>query len=98
MITVIGITQFVFLSLGIMAMNILVKVGNSKPQDHPPLSLFLYQYGLWLFLIPVAWILLAGLFVRPKSRLSYNLLGGLGIALAAAILGVFGYAILFLES
>ncbi len=98
MVTVIGITQFVFLSLGLMAMNILVKVGTSKPEDHPPLSLFLYKHGLWLYLIPVIWVMLAGLFVRPNNRVSFNFFGGLGILLAAAILSVFGYAILFLES
>ncbi len=97
MVTVIGITQFVFLSLGIMAVNILIKVGTLKPSEHPPLSQFLYQYGPWLFLIPVAWVLLAGLLVQSKSKPGVAFIQVLGILIAAAILAVFGYDILILE-
>src|SRR5882757_2178144 len=97
MVAVIGITQFVFLSLGVMALNILIKVGTAKPSEHPPLALFLAHNGLWLFLVPLAWVILAALFTQTNKPALVAICRVSGILLAAAILVAYGYVIFFVE-
>lgn len=60
---VIGITQFVFLTLGLMVLTILVKVSPVAAQI-TPLAQFLTSYGLCLVLVPLFWMFLASLLSR----------------------------------
>ena len=86
----IGLTQFVFLSLCMMALNIIVKVTHA-PSDF---ASFLAYRGWWLFIIPVIWLIFdalsavwgRGIFRKDVSRV-------IGVLLAASILVVYGYAI-----
>lgn len=88
----IALTQFVFLSLGVMALNVIVKITH-----HPsPFAQFLAGQGWWLIILPVCWIafekvcqvLNKGFFRPGTARIS-------GILLAAAIFGCYAFAIFF---
>jgi hypothetical protein len=62
MITSIASTQFVFLALGMLALNVLLKAGGYAANvagTFPPLALTLAHQGVWLFCVPLAWIAFA---------------------------------------
>lgn len=95
MITVIGLTQFVFVSLGIMAVKILVNAGSSSGEPTVWLAT-LDHYGLWLFLIPLVWMFCA----RAASFLTNGnfitkVIQATGVILSALLFIVFAWAILF---
>lgn len=96
MILSIASTQFVFLALGMLALNVLLKAGGYAPNvagAFPPLALTLAHQGLWLFCVPLAWVAFAtacthwknGLFNETMARAS-------GVVIAAAIFVVYVYA------
>ncbi len=89
----IALTQFVFLSLCLMALNIVVKTTH----EPTPLAQFLARDGWWLFVIPVAWIALDAMAGAVGGEAFRKVSRGLGVLLAAAILCVYGYAIFFPE-
>jgi len=98
MTLVISLTQFVFLALGLLALNILARV--TSPPAHPtPLWLavgFLVNYGYWLVILPILWsviALIAGQISGGKAM--QNVIQSLGVAIAAAIFLVFGAIIFF---
>lgn len=96
MIISIASTQFVFLALGILAMNVLLKAGGYAPNvagAFPPLALALAHQGLWLFCVPIAWIAFAAACTHFKNAvLNDNLARATGVAIAAAIFVVYVYA------
>jgi hypothetical protein len=95
MITVIGLTQLAFLSLGIVAVKILIHA-MTTPAQPSPLADFLNQNYLWLYLLPVLWIGYASLSMRRNRGVCRKPLAQLlGILLAAAIFICFGAAIMF---
>jgi len=98
MTNIIALTQFVFISLGTMAVNILVKVGSHKTvigQSSETLAGFLANNGIWLLLIPIAWTAFAhGCSLLRKGYLTTKVAHPIGIALTAAIFAVYGYAII----
>jgi hypothetical protein len=92
MIISIAATQFVFLSLGILALNVLLAAGGYAPNvasKFPDLAVQLGRHGLWMFAIPIAWVALASLCERyglpAVARVT-------GVLIAAGIFGVFTYA------
>ena len=89
---VIGLTQFVFLALGLMVLTILVKVSTIS-REVTPLANFLTSHGLGLAMIPLAWALLAAAFGQ-RGRLAGQCATVSGILLAVAIAVVFTIAIL----
>ncbi len=92
MLNVIGLTQFVFLSLGIMAVKIITKASGGQTT---PLAEFLAQHGLWLFLVPVIWLVTANVVtLQRKTAGLQQAFQILGILLTMAIFAVFGMAIL----
>ncbi|MDX2080939.1 MAG: hypothetical protein SFU53_09155 [Terrimicrobiaceae bacterium] len=59
MILSLGFTQFVLLSLGILALKVLLKAGGyaaNVADTFPPFAVFLANQGIWLFSVPLAWV------------------------------------------
>ncbi|MDD5268376.1 MAG: hypothetical protein PHO08_14815 [Methylococcales bacterium] len=85
MITVISLTQFAFLSLGIMALKILIHA-SSVPVEPNSFTAFLDYYGLLLYALPVLWIAYATACVRiDRGALSANAARVVGVIISAAI-------------
>jgi len=94
MITVLSLTQFAFLSLGIMALKILLHA-TSNPAPPPPFAAFLDQYYKWLFVLPILWVAYASACVRiNRGVLSAKVARVAGVVLAAAIFLCFAFVIL----
>lgn len=89
---VIGITQFVFLALGLMVLTILVKV-STIAREATPLAQFLTSHGLWLAVIPLGWTFFAGALAN-RTPLAAKIANATGIGLAVLIGVVFAVAIL----
>ena len=88
----IAATQFVFLSLGILALNVLLKAGGYAPNvasKFPPLVVALGRHGVWMFVLPLAWVAFATLcerFGKPAiARVT-------GTAIAAGLFILYTYA------
>lgn len=96
MIISIASTQFVFLALGILAMNVLLKAGgyaSNVAGTFPPLALTLAHQGLWLFCVPIAWVAFATACVHGNNAiLNEKTARVTGTAVAAAIFIVYVYA------
>ncbi len=96
MIISIASTQFVFLALGMLAMNVLLKAGgyaSNVAGSFPPLALFLAHQGLWLFCVPLAWIAFATACLRWNNAvLNEKTARATGVTTAAAIFVVYVYA------
>ena len=95
MITSIGCTQFVFLSLGILALNVLLKASGyaaNVAESFPSLTVYLAQHGLWIFCVPLAWVAVAALCARINTSLANSIARVSGIVVAIAILGIYFYA------
>lgn len=85
----IALAQFVMLALAVMASNILVNSG-AVPEDggwSAEATQFVAVHGLWLLIIPAAWLLFAGWCDKTKSPLA-RIAPGLGAAIAVAVLGL----------
>ena len=96
MIVSIAGTQFVFLALGTLALNVLLKAGGYAPNvagTFPPLAVTLAHQGLWLFCVPLAWVAFATMCVHFKNAmLNEKTAQTTGVVVAAAIFGTFVYA------
>lgn len=93
MFNIIALTQFVFLSLGIMAVNIIVKSGSSN--RHSELAIILAGYGVWLLIIPLTWLIYNSACEKiDKGLFTVKLGRATGILLSAIILIVFAVAII----
>jgi len=78
-ITVVALTQFGFLALGIVSLKILIHSTTSVPPSIQWLDLM----SLWLFLIPVIWSVYATITVRmDRPPLSPIVAEVIGIVLA----------------
>ena len=96
---IIALTQFVFIALGTMAVNILVKTTAHNTvlgQDSHTLAGFLANNGIWLFLIPIVWTAFAHLsnFLQ-KSYFTTRIAHPIGIVLTICIFLVYTYAVFF---
>lgn len=89
---VIGLTQFVFMALGIMVLTILVKV-STVSQEVTPLAGFLTTHHLWLVIIPLFWALLAA-GLTQFGPIASRIANITGILLAILIGILFSVAIL----
>ena len=84
----IALAQFIMLALAAMASHILV---NSGSVPVPPVTLsdlittFVAQQGLWLLIIPAAWLGIAGWSERAKGTLG-KIIQPLGIGITVTIL------------
>jgi len=96
MIVSIASTQFVFLALGMLAMNVLLKAGGYAPNvagTFPPLAITLAHQGLWMFCVPIAWVAFATMCVQFKSAVLNEMTArATGVVIAVAIFVTFVYA------
>jgi hypothetical protein len=96
MIISIAGTQFVFLSLGILALNVLLKAGGYAPNvagSFPSVALVLAHQGLWLFCVPLIWVIFATACTHAKNRIfNEGTARVTGTLIAVAIFVVFTYA------
>jgi hypothetical protein len=94
MITVISLTQFALLSLGIMALKILIHA-SSKPVEPTSFAAFLDAYGLLLYALPILWVIYATACVRINHGvLSANGARVVGVIIAATIFICFAIVIM----
>jgi hypothetical protein len=81
MIKVIALTQFAFLSLGIVALKIMLQANATS--SIPAYLQTLNQWALWLFAVPIVWIAFASLCSHlEKGPLSSRVAQAMGILLA----------------
>ena len=96
MIVSIASTQFVFLALGMLAMNVLLKAGGYAPNvagTFPPLAITLAHQGLWLFCAPLAWVAFATMCLHFRNAvLNETTARATGVVVAAATFVTFVYA------
>ena len=93
MASVIALTQFVFLTLGYIAVKILTKAqtDDSYLREHP-VTVFLSSNGYLLLLIPAVYFLMARLF-RNEAPGAMTPFRAFGVALTVAIALGYAYAI-----
>lgn len=88
----IAATQFVFLSLGILALNVLLKAGGYAPNvasKFPALAVQLGRHGVWMFVVPLAWVALASLCERYGKPAAARVTG---VLIAAGLFLLYTYA------
>ncbi len=83
MVKVIALTQFAFLTLGIVSLKIMLQAnGNSEVS---PYLQTLNQWVLWLFAVPLVWIAFASICAHvEKGPLNAKVARVVGILLAIA--------------
>jgi hypothetical protein len=93
MILSIAITQFVFISLGILSVNVLLKAAGyaaNVAETFPPFSVWMATQSLWLFTLPFVWVAFAGLSLHiGKAPFSEMAARVTGVALAVAIFAAY---------
>jgi hypothetical protein len=96
MILTIGLTQFVFVSLGLLTVNVLLKAGGfaaNVEASFPAFSVWMARDGAWLFALPMLWVALA-LFCEQAIRgsLAEKLARATGVVATIAIFAAYFYA------
>jgi len=93
MASVIALTQFVFLTLGYIAVKILTKaqVDDTYLREHP-VTTFLASNGYLLLLIPAAYFILARFF-RNEAPQAMTPFRAFGVAVTVVIALGYAYAI-----
>lgn len=94
--SVIAITQFVFLTLGSMALRVLIGANAIHPSGfRGSMAAFLAANSWWLVATPALWALYANVAGRVnKGPLRLDIAQGIGVLFAACIVGAFGFVIL----
>jgi len=93
----IALAQFIMLALAAMASHILVNSGAvTAPASglSAAITLFVADQGLWLLVIPAAWLLFAGWAEKansPLAKISQPLGVGITVAILAAIVLVLAF-------
>lgn len=96
MILATSLTQFVFVSLGILALNVLLRAGGfseSVASSFPPFAVALALHAFWMFSVPLAWAAFATFCgYVGKWPLNESTARVSGIVVAAAIFALYLYA------
>lgn len=96
MILTIGLTQFVFVSLGLLTVNVLLKAGGfaqNVEAAFPAFSVWMARDGAWLFVLPMLWVALALLCEQSiRGGLAEKVARATGVAVAVAIFAAYFYA------
>ncbi|MFY8215618.1 MAG: hypothetical protein ACOVMP_03350 [Chthoniobacterales bacterium] len=94
MVTVIALTQFAFLALGIVALKILIHASGSETIS--PYLQNLDRLSLWLFAVPLLWIGFASVCAHiNRFPLVTKVAQTVGVLLAVAC-GIFTFVVAFL--
>ena len=96
MILTIGLTQFVFVSLGLLTVNVLLKAGGfaqNVEDTFPGFSVWMARDGAWLFILPMLWVAVA-LFCEQAIRgtVAEKFARASGVLVAIAIFAAYFYA------
>jgi hypothetical protein len=96
MILSLGFAQFALISLGILALNVLLKANGyaeNIASSFPPLAVLLGRHGLWILAVPLAWVAFATICERAgKGGINDKVARVTGVGLIVAIIAVFFYA------
>jgi len=96
MILSIGLTQFVFVSLGLLTVNVLLKAGGfaeNVEASFPAFSVWMARDGAWLFALPMIWVAVALLCEHAiRGGLAEKMARATGVAVAVAIFAAYFYA------
>lgn len=96
MILSIGLTQFVFVSLGLLTVNVLLKAGgfaDNVATTFPAFSVWMARDGAWLFALPMLWVALALLCEQAiRGTLAEKIARATGVVVALAIFAAYFYA------
>jgi hypothetical protein len=92
MILPIALTQFVFISLGMLSVNVLLKAAGyatNVAETFPAFSVWMATQSLWLFALPLAWVAFAGFCLHfgrgPLSQMMARITGAsLAVVIFAA--------------
>lgn len=88
MINVLALTQLAFLSLGVVLMRILYRANGGATSS--AYVEFWMRHGLWLFLVPPAWVVLALVAQRfNRAPLTPRVAQGMGVLLAVVFFAFF---------
>ena len=93
MILPIALTQFVFISLGILSVNVLLKAAGyatNVAETFPAFSVWMATQSLWLFALPLAWVAFAGFCLHfGRGPLSVMMARITGVTLAMVIFAAY---------
>lgn len=96
MILTIGLTQFVFVSLGLLTVNVLLKAGGfaqNVEATFPAFSVWMGRDGAWLFVLPMLWVAVALLCEQAiRGTLAEKIARATGVIVAVAIFAAYFYA------
>jgi hypothetical protein len=96
MILTLGLTQFVFVSLGLLTVNVLLKAGGyaeNVAAGFPWFSVWMARDGAWLFVVPMLWVALAGLCQHVLNlKAAEHLVKITGMAVTVGIFAAYFYA------
>jgi hypothetical protein len=96
MILTIGLTQFVFVSLGLLTVNVLLKAGGfaeNVATSFPAFSVWMARDGAWLFALPMLWVAVALLCEQAiRGTLAEKVARVTGVLVAVAIIAAYFYA------
>jgi len=96
MILTIGLTQFVFVSLGLLTVNVLLKAGGfaqNVEAAFPAFSVWMARDGAWLFVLPMLWVAVALLCEQAiRGTIAEKFARATGVMVAAAIFAAYFYA------
>jgi hypothetical protein len=99
MSNIIALTQFIILTLGTLGVNILMKTSQQEValgKTAHSLPGFLANYSIWIFLIPVLWVMYARVSeVVQKGAFTTRFSHPLGIVLNILLALLYVYAIFF---
>jgi hypothetical protein len=96
MILTIGLTQFVFVSLGLLSVNVLLKAGGfaqNVEATFPAFSVWMARDGAWIFVLPMLWVALALLCEQAiRGTLAEKFARATGVIVSVAIFAAYFYA------
>jgi hypothetical protein len=96
MILTIGLTQFVFVSLGLLTVNVLLKAGGfaqNVEATFPAFSVWMARDGAWLFVLPMLWVAVALLCEQTiRGTFAEKIARATGVIVAIAIFAAYFYA------
>lgn len=89
MILTIALTQFVFVSLGILALHVLLKSAGfaaNVADSFPVFPVWLAEHSFWFFVVPLVWMACAGLLLHDgREGLREGLVRWTGGLVATAV-------------